>query len=42
MAKPVLDALKELMANGAYLAILKHWQLQSAAITNPSINGATS
>jgi polar amino acid transport system substrate-binding protein len=42
MAKPVLAALKVLMANGAYQAILKKWQLQSAAITNPVINGATS
>jgi polar amino acid transport system substrate-binding protein len=42
MAKPVLAALKELMANGTYASILKKWQLQSAAITNPVINGATS
>jgi polar amino acid transport system substrate-binding protein len=42
MAKAVLAALKHLMANGTYLAILKRWQLQSAAITNPVINGATS
>jgi polar amino acid transport system substrate-binding protein len=42
MAKPVLDALKALMANGTYAAILKKWQLESAAITNPVINGATS
>jgi polar amino acid transport system substrate-binding protein len=42
MAKPVLDALKVLMANGTYTAILKRWQLQSAAISNPVINGAES
>jgi polar amino acid transport system substrate-binding protein len=42
MAKPVLAALKKLMANGTYAGILKHWQLSSAAITNPVINGATS
>jgi polar amino acid transport system substrate-binding protein len=42
MAKPVLDALKVLMANGTYVAVLKKYQLQSAAITNPVINGATS
>jgi polar amino acid transport system substrate-binding protein len=42
MTKPVLDALKVLMANGTYTAILKRWQLRSAAITNPVINGATS
>jgi polar amino acid transport system substrate-binding protein len=42
MAKPVLEALKKLMTDGTYVAILKKWQLQSAAITNPVINGATS
>jgi polar amino acid transport system substrate-binding protein len=42
MAKAVLAALKELMADGTYTAILKKWQLQSAAISSPKINGATS
>jgi len=42
MAKPVLEALKKLMADGTYTASLKKWQLQSAAITTPVINGATS
>ena len=42
MAKPMLDALKELMANGTFTTILKKWQLQTAAIANPVINGATS
>lgn len=42
MAKPVLEALKVLMKNGTYAAILKRWQLQSAAIANPVINGAKS
>ena len=42
MAKPVLEALKVLMANGTYAAILKKWELQSGAITNPVINGAQS
>jgi polar amino acid transport system substrate-binding protein len=42
MAKPVLEALKVLMSNGTYAAILKRWELQSAAITNPVINGAKS
>jgi polar amino acid transport system substrate-binding protein len=42
MAKPMLAALKELMSNGTYPAILKKWQLESAAISNPVINGATS
>jgi polar amino acid transport system substrate-binding protein len=42
MAKPVLEALKVLMANGTYTAILKKWELESAAITSPTINGAKS
>jgi polar amino acid transport system substrate-binding protein len=42
MAKPVLEALKVLMADGAYTSILKKWELQSAAISNPVINGAQS
>src|SRR5438067_8394785 len=41
MAKPVLEALKTLIANGTYQAILKKWELESAAISNPTINGAT-
>jgi polar amino acid transport system substrate-binding protein len=51
MAKAVLAALKELMGNGTYQAILKKWTLPgltpnetltAAAINNPKINGATS
>jgi polar amino acid transport system substrate-binding protein len=42
MAKAVLAALKKLMAEGTYLAILKKWQLESAAIKRPVVNGATS
>jgi polar amino acid transport system substrate-binding protein len=42
MAKPFLEALKAVMANGTYAAILKKWQLSSAAISNPVINGAQS
>jgi polar amino acid transport system substrate-binding protein len=42
MAQAVLAALKQLMANGTYTAILKRWQLESAAINTPKINGATS
>jgi polar amino acid transport system substrate-binding protein len=41
MAQPVLAALKKLMADGTYAAILKKWELQPAAIANPTINGAT-
>src|ERR1700704_1106593 len=42
MAKPVLEALKLLVANGTYTAILKKWELESAAISSPVINGAKS
>jgi polar amino acid transport system substrate-binding protein len=42
MAKPILDALKQLMADGSYKAILTKWGIQSGAISNPKINGATS
>jgi polar amino acid transport system substrate-binding protein len=40
MAKPVLEALKVLIGDGTYQAILKKWELESAAIANPVINGA--
>jgi polar amino acid transport system substrate-binding protein len=42
MAQPILDALKELMSNGMYMSILTKWGIQAGAITNPTINGATS
>jgi polar amino acid transport system substrate-binding protein len=42
MTKPILDALKELMSNGTYMSILTKWGIQEGAITNPTINGATS
>ena len=42
MAKPVLAALKSLMADGTYKKILDKWGVQAGAITNPVINGATS
>jgi len=42
MAKPILDAVKALIANGSYKAILTKWGIQSGAISNPKINGATS
>jgi len=42
MARPVLAALKEVMANGTYATILKKWELDRAAISNPVINGAKS
>jgi polar amino acid transport system substrate-binding protein len=42
LAQPLLEALKELMANGAYGAILARWGLSAGAISNPTINGAIS
>jgi polar amino acid transport system substrate-binding protein len=42
LAKPMLAALKVLMARGTYAKILKKWGVGSGAITGPQINGATS
>jgi polar amino acid transport system substrate-binding protein len=42
IAQAVLAAVKDLMANGTYTKILKKWNIQAGAITNPVINGATS
>ena len=42
LSKPILDALKQLMADGTYDAILEKWGVQSGAITNPQINVAAS
>jgi polar amino acid transport system substrate-binding protein len=42
MAKPVLDALKQLMANGTYMKILQKYGVTAGAINNPVINGAIS
>jgi polar amino acid transport system substrate-binding protein len=42
LTKPMLAALKVLMQNGTYTKILTHWGIQEGAITNPTINGATS
>jgi polar amino acid transport system substrate-binding protein len=42
MAKPILDALKQLMADGTYTRILANYGAQGGAITDPVINGATS
>lgn len=42
MAKPILAALKVLIANGEYHAILAKWGLLEGAIATPGINGATS
>jgi polar amino acid transport system substrate-binding protein len=40
MTKPTLDALKVLISNGKYKAILSKWGITQGAITNPTINGA--
>jgi polar amino acid transport system substrate-binding protein len=40
--KPVLAALKVLMKDGKYKAILTKWNIEQGAITNPKINGAIS
>jgi polar amino acid transport system substrate-binding protein len=42
MTKPILAALKELMAKGTYKAILQKWGIHHFAISNPKINGAVS
>ena len=42
LTKPFLDALKVLMSDGTYKAILTKWGVQDGAITNPKINGAIS
>ncbi len=42
MAKPVLAALKQLMADGTYAKILDKWGVQGGATSSPAINGATS
>jgi polar amino acid transport system substrate-binding protein len=42
MAKPMLAAMKQVIADGRYMQILTKWGIQSGAITEPKINGATS
>jgi polar amino acid transport system substrate-binding protein len=42
LAQPLLAALKQLIANGKYKAILEKWGIQEGAISNPKINGAVS
>jgi polar amino acid transport system substrate-binding protein len=41
LSELMLEALKVLMKNGTYAAILKRWNLQDSAISNPVIDGAT-
>ena len=42
LAKQVLGAMKTLIANGKYKAILAKWGVTSGAIAKPAINGAVS
>lgn len=42
MTTPILAALKVLIANGRYKAILTKWGIESGAISTPTINGASS
>ena len=42
MTTPLLAALKLIISNGEYHAILAKWGLTEGAITTPTINGATS
>jgi polar amino acid transport system substrate-binding protein len=42
LTKPILGAVKVLMSDGTYKAILTKWGIQAGAITNPKINGAIS
>jgi len=42
LAQPLLEALKHLMAEGKYKAILEKWGIEDGAISNPQINGAQS
>ena len=42
LEQAVLAGVKELMKDGTYLAILRKWGIETGAIDNPTINGATS
>src|SRR5262249_59145470 len=42
MARPILAALKALMADGSYDTILTRWYVLSGGIMHPQINGAPS
>ena len=42
LTKQVLSAMKTLIANGKYKAVLAKWGVSSGAITKPAIDGATS
>jgi polar amino acid transport system substrate-binding protein len=42
LSKPILAALKAIIANGEYTKVLSKWGLQSGAISSPTIDGAKS
>jgi polar amino acid transport system substrate-binding protein len=42
LQQPVLQAIRALMRDGTYSAILRRWGIELGAIDNPQINGATS
>lgn len=42
LAQPLLAAVKAIMANGRYKAILDKWGVEQGGITNPGLNEATS
>ena len=42
LPKPIQDALKVLIKNGAYSAITKKWDVERGGISNPKINAAIS
>jgi polar amino acid transport system substrate-binding protein len=42
MVKPILAAVKAIIADGTYTKILDKWGVEAGAITDPAINAATS
>ncbi len=42
LTRPILAAVKKVMADGVYMSILEKWGVQAGAIQHPTINGATS
>jgi polar amino acid transport system substrate-binding protein len=42
LAKPLLAAVKAVMADGRYQKILQKWGVAAGAISDPKINGAVS
>jgi polar amino acid transport system substrate-binding protein len=40
LAKPLLRAVKSIMRDGSYDAVLRKWGVQVGAIDDPTVNGA--